>query len=243
MAPKYQKFHRPRNYIFLTMCCFKEFFIAITFIFAMFNIIQRDECMDIKRDIDLRMNVDIPFYIKYTNSTSTIGDMSNIKWLIWTQSPNTILGIHQDPSIQDIWNYPDPIYYDLTDYFLKTPYYLFTGNEDITQNAKHWYNTKVQNTTMYNNEITWSSDKMLSWTVLRYLNTSRYLYYFTKPISTIDFRFQLSSVKQIKNTTREYRLDDVYMDDIPHGNVTVKYDDFTDSHYSFFHLYNRTMWS
>lgn len=96
---------------------------------------------------------------------------------------------------------------------------------------------------MEDNRLTWADDKMLSWTVLKYVKVQKELQFFTKPVSTMEISFVFNDIASIENTGRSYRLDTVNKTTllILNGTLEINFIEERQSHHFYLNLYNRQM--
>ena len=218
--------HSKKHKLFYNICCCKEFCIVCLMFLGIFMFVKRDECIDIKRDIDLKLDIQPSFYLTYTNHTTNSWTLEKLDFITWILTPNYLLGIYFDPTTGNQTNaYPDPVYYHLNNYFWKTSDFLyFEGNKDSENDARVTYAKNTANTTKIANVFDRYSSKLLSWTVQKYLRYTPELYYFTKIVSSLNYKWTIGQTTNIHNTGRYYKTGEEVTADIIVNGISYKYD-------------------
>lgn len=243
MNPRIIKKGKIRHTVLNYICCCKEFLIVIIMLLGIFMFIKRDECTLIKRDLELKLNIGAYKYSYYTRHTINSYHLADMNFIPYIMSPNYILGCFYDPMTGPfVHENQDPIFYYLNNYFWKTDFWQFNGNTDRDRDPISTYVKSEQDTeSAFTNVYYYHQDKLLSWTILKYIKADPRLYFFTKIISTIDYKFMLETTKNIPNTKRYYRTGTESRENVTVYGNTVSFNEDSNSYQVYIYPYEDSM--
>lgn len=217
---------RAENRPLYKFCFCKEILVTIFLLFAFEELLAIPECIDIRKDICQRLEIDPGNYMRWTNHTQNTTYLSGFDEYRLNSVPNKILGIYYDPSVgrhpydslKKKWEIPqedshaNPIYHDLKDYHRKSGnLQSFTLNTDLFGN-KASYNDAQSLFTNYTikNKIYLDSHgdglipvtevNPLSFPVIRNYTEQAHQFFFTRVITNFNVIPKMLNVKSINHT-------------------------------------------